>query len=131
MKNNITKIGLLVGAAALTLPSAPEANANTVMVQQADPQDPAQTRIRNGLLTGQVVNLSLGGLAMESTTGLRIGSRHGFRIKFADKTFRVEGKICWCRLSRTVRRREGEVVPIFRTGIAFTENPTLFSGDAL
>jgi hypothetical protein len=90
-----------------------------------------QTRIHNGLLTGQVVNLSLGGLAMESTTGLRIGSLHGFRIKFAQRTFRVEGRICWCRLTRTVRRQEGEVVPIFRTGITFTQTPVLFSGTEL
>lgn len=100
--------------------------------QRHSPRLPVQqTRIRNGLLTGQVINLSLGGLAMESTTGLRIGSLHGFRIKFGESTYRLEGKICWCRLSRTVRRQEGEVVPIFRTGIAFTETPTLFSGTTL
>ena len=49
MKKKVTTLGLLVGAAALTLPSAPEANADVVMVQAADPQDPAQTRIRNGI----------------------------------------------------------------------------------
>lgn len=90
-----------------------------------------QTRIRNSLLSGKVVNLSLGGLAMESTAGMRIGSLHRFRVDCAAKTFRVEGKVCWCRLSRTVRRQAGEVVPIFRTGIAFTESPTLFSHTAL
>ena len=49
MNMKVTTLGLLVGAAAITLPSAPDANANTVMIQQADPQDTAPTRIRNGI----------------------------------------------------------------------------------
>lgn len=49
MNMKVTTLGLLVGAAALTLPSAPEAQANTVMIQGADANDPAPTRIRNGI----------------------------------------------------------------------------------
>lgn len=100
--------------------------------QRHDPRlSVEKMRIRNGLLTGRVVNLSRGGLAMESTTGLTIGSVHGFRITSAASTLRVEGEVRWCRLCRTVRRRAGEVLPIFRTGIAFTETPNFLSRPAL
>lgn len=93
--------------------------------QRRDPRlSVQQMRICNGLLTGQVVNLSRTGLAMESTTGLTIGSLHGFRITSAAATVRVEAEVRWCRLCRTVRRQAGEVLPIFRTGVTFTRAPT-------
>jgi len=49
MTKKLTTLGMLIGAAAVTLPSLPSAHANTVMVQQADPEDYARTRIRNGI----------------------------------------------------------------------------------
>jgi hypothetical protein len=52
MRNKAKTLGIFIGAAgaaALTVPSASNANANTVMIQQADPEDYAKTRIRNGV----------------------------------------------------------------------------------
>lgn len=85
------------------------------------------TGIQNGLLVGRVINMSLGGLALESTTGLRIGSRHAFRIALGTKTFKVDGDVRWCRLTRTVGKGNGEVVAIFNAGLAFNRPLKLFS----
>ena len=49
MMKKVTTLGMLIGAAALTLPGLPTAEANTVMIQEADPGDTARTRIRNGI----------------------------------------------------------------------------------
>ncbi len=49
MNNKNTLLGILVGAAALAVPALPSADANTVVIQQADPADAARTRIRNGI----------------------------------------------------------------------------------
>jgi hypothetical protein len=89
------------------------------------------TRIRNGLLVGRVINMSLSGLALESSTGLRIGSRYTFRMVLREHPFTIKGEVRWCRLTRTVEKRPGEVVPIFRAGLAFNRPLELFSEGGL
>ena len=85
-----------------------------------------QTTIRNALLVGRVVDLSVGGLGLETTTGVRIGSRHSFTVAVGERPFRVEGEVRWCRLTQTIGRGEGEVAPIYRAGIRFTLTPDPF-----
>lgn len=85
------------------------------------------TGIRNSLLRGHVLNLSLGGLGFETASALRIGSRQHYRVEVGEKRFDVEGEIRWCRLVRTVGNGKGEVVPIFRAGLAFGQPLQLFS----
>jgi len=85
------------------------------------------TSIRNGLLVGRVINMSLGGLALESTSGLRTGSHHAFRMALGERSFTVEGEVRWCRLTRTARSRSGEVLPIFRAGLALNRPLALFA----
>jgi len=86
-----------------------------------------RTGIRNAFLVGRVLNMSLSGLALESTTGLRIGSRHSFRVMLGEQPFKIEGEVRWCRLTETVDKGQGEVVPIFRAGLAFNRPLELFS----
>ena len=62
----------------------------------------------------------LTGLALESSCGLRTGSRHTFQLELGERRFRIDADVRWCRLTRTVGRGAGEVVPVFHTGIAFT-----------
>lgn len=85
------------------------------------------TGIRNGLLIGHVLNLSLGGLAFETASTLRIGSRQRFRVELGEKRFDIDGEIRWCRLVRTVGNGKGDIVPIFRAGLAFAQPLKLFS----
>lgn len=89
-----------------------------------------QTEIRNGLLTGRVVNLSLGGLAIESSVGLRVDTRQRFSLRSHQRWLRIATLVRWCRLDHTVRHSEGEVAAVFRIGVAFTETPDLFHRDA-
>lgn len=92
---------------------------------------PRNTSIRNGFLSGRVLDLSLGGLSLESTTGLRIGSRHTFRVDLGDRRFRIAGVVRWCRLTETVGKGGGEVVAIYRAGLAFSRPLELFSDRGL
>ena len=50
MKAKITVLGLLAGTTAVVLPTTHQAAAETVMIQQADPNDTARTRNRNGVI---------------------------------------------------------------------------------
>jgi hypothetical protein len=85
-----------------------------------------QTGIRNGLLVGRVLNLSLTGLALESSTGLRTGSRHAFQLELGERRFRIDAEVRWCRLTRTVGRGAGEFVPVFHAGLAFDRPLRIF-----
>lgn len=85
------------------------------------------TTLRNGLLVGQVLNLSLGGLAIETTTALRIGSSYAFRVEFDDHRVRIRATVRWCRLIRTIAKGNGEVAAIYRAGLQLERPLELFS----
>ena len=89
------------------------------------------TGVRNGLLVGRVMNMSLGGLALETTTALTIGSAQTFRVAIGDHSVTVTGEIRWCRLTHTIGKGKGEVVAIFRAGFSFSRPLTLFSKGGL
>ena len=90
-----------------------------------------QTTIRNVLLVGRVLNMSIGGLGIETTTGLRIGSRHSFSVIFAEKPVGIEAEIRWCRLTQTIGKGPGEVAAIYRAGLSFTRTLDLFPDGGL
>ena len=85
------------------------------------------TAIRNSLVVGKVINLSLSGLALESSSGLRTGSRHTFRMALGERHYSIEAEVRWCRLRRTVDQRPGEVLPIFQTGLELSRPLELFA----
>lgn len=74
--------------------------------------------VHNGVVIGELLNLSAGGLAIETTSSLRVGARYSFRIGRPWMSFKVTGLVRWSRLARTRHGRAGEVTPIFVAGIA-------------
>ncbi len=87
--------------------------------------------VRNSLLVGRVLNMSLGGLAIETTTALRIGGSYSFRAEIHEHSLEIEAQIRWCRLARTLRTGDDEVRAIFRAGVCFARPLLLFSEDGL
>lgn len=80
-------------------------------------------------MVGRVIDLSLGGMGIETMTALRIGSRHTFStfsVTFAERPVTVEAEIRWCRLTQTIGKGPGEVAAIYRAGLAFTRHLDLF-----
>jgi hypothetical protein len=74
--------------------------------------------VHNGVVSGELLNFSAGGLAIETTSSLRVGARYTFRLGRPWMSFRVTGAVRWSRLARTRHGPGGEVTPIFVTGIA-------------
>lgn len=56
MKAKVTVLGLLAGAAMVVPMTTQQAAAETVMIQQADPNDTARTRVRNGVVQLQATD---------------------------------------------------------------------------
>lgn len=74
--------------------------------------------VHNGVLSGELLNFSPGGLAIETTSSLRVGSLYTFRLGRPWMSFRVTGSVRWSRLARTRSGPGGEVTPVFVAGIA-------------
>ncbi len=68
------------------------------------------------MLSGRILNLSQGGLAIETGSALRVGARYRFKVTGGERPADFEGRILWCRLRRT-RPAGGDVEPIYRAGI--------------
>ena len=74
--------------------------------------------VHNGVVSGKLLNFSARGLAIETTSSLRVGALYTLRLGRPWMSFRVTGIVRWSRLARTQRLPDGEVSPVFVTGIA-------------
>ena len=66
----------------------------------------------------KLINMSVSGMAVEANRGLPVGGSWVFRICTDALSYDIPGRVCWCRLNRT-KKVDGEVHPVYRTGIAF------------
>lgn len=78
-----------------------------------------QTRAHHRKWDGVVLDLSLGGMAVETTCGLDIGSHHRLGLTRGSRRVQIEGVIRWCRLARTVRLADRDVMAVYRAGLMF------------
>ncbi len=70
-------------------------------------------------IAGRVVDLSSHGMAMESTSPLRVGGRYRLCLAAGgEKRVPVVATVRWCRLTATRRLASGEVAPLYRAGLA-------------
>lgn len=69
-------------------------------------------------MPSKLVNMSISGMAVESDRGLPVGGSWIFRVGTEAVAYEIPGKICWCRLQRTVKI-DDEVRPVYRTGVEF------------
>lgn len=69
----------------------------------------------------QVLNMSLSGLAVRTTTQLHVGRSYNFSLGREADTVEVSGRVVWCRLSGTERQPSGDVMPVYKAGIAFDD----------
>ena len=66
-------------------------------------------------LQGQVLNMSLGGLAIETTTAVRPGEK--LSLKIDGEGITVTGRVRWSKLHSLRRGEGGDSQPIYRAGI--------------
>lgn len=67
-----------------------------------------------------IVNISIDGSAIETTKRLNIDKEYALKIKYKDNILNLEGFVVWSILSHTETKKNGEVVPIYKSGIRFT-----------
>lgn len=67
----------------------------------------------------RILNLSISGMAVESTSPLRIGRTYTTKLRRGEHSLALQGRVMWCRLRSTRKAGSGEVVPVYTAGIEF------------
>lgn len=68
----------------------------------------------------EVLNISLGGFAVETAKYLQIG--HSYPVSLVGPTeVTVTAEVVWCRMTATVRNLRNEIEPVFRAGFKFLD----------
>jgi hypothetical protein len=67
-----------------------------------------------------IVNISIDGAAIETSKRLNIDREYTLKIKYGNKFLSIKGIVVWSNLSRTTTNKDGEVVPVYKAGVRFT-----------
>lgn len=67
-----------------------------------------------------ICDVSDEGLGVEAAERLRVGVDYIFRVRRGSGSLKLPGRVEWCRLVETRRTEEGEVVPVYRAGVALS-----------
>ena len=67
----------------------------------------------------RVVNLSLGGMALETNDYLQFGRQYSVNLDNGGRRITLVATVAWCKLRRTKKNRSGDVVPVYRAGLRF------------
>jgi hypothetical protein len=69
-----------------------------------------------------IVDISLGGVAIETSKRLNISKEYSLKIKYKDSILNLRGIIVWSLLSRTKTQKTGEVIPVYKAGMKFAHS---------
>ena len=70
----------------------------------------------------RILNMSLTGLAVETTSLLRLGGRYVLRLPHRESELRLDATVEWCHLVGTRRDDHGDSVPVYQSGLDFRES---------
>lgn len=70
----------------------------------------------------RVLNLSAGGLAVESATPFAPGRSYTLKVEHDGRQIPLSGTVAWCRLQGTRKNEEGDSVPVYAAGIELGED---------
>ena len=67
----------------------------------------------------RVLNLSLGGMALETHDYLRFGRHYTVNLDHLGRRVTLVATVAWCKLRGTRKQSSGEVAPVYRAGLRF------------
>ena len=71
-----------------------------------------------------ILNISMHGAAITTTHQLATGREYELKLRFKDTNLNLIGKVVWSVLSHSKTLKNGEVVPVYKAGIRFTNTLT-------
>jgi len=67
-----------------------------------------------------ILNISMDGAAIATTQRLSIDREYALKLNYESSSLTVRGKIVWAVLSHSKTLKTGEVVPVYKAGVKFT-----------
>ena len=71
--------------------------------------------------SAKVVNISLGGVGIETHNYLQIGKSYPLRFRRPSGLLRLTATVLWSQLTRTTAVNASEVLPVFLAGLEFSD----------
>jgi c-di-GMP-binding flagellar brake protein YcgR len=68
----------------------------------------------------RILNISIGGAAIETTKRLNPGSEYTLKLEDSGKTLILKGNIAWSVISESKKGLRGEIIPMYKAGLQFT-----------
>lgn len=76
--------------------------------------------LRWSLDSARLVDLGPSGLGIQTARPARPGSVHSFELETSHTAARLEGEVRWCHFAGTARNDKGDLAPVYRAGVRFT-----------
>ncbi|NWF52403.1 MAG: PilZ domain-containing protein [Nitrospirae bacterium] len=67
----------------------------------------------------KILDMSVGGMLVETDKRLNPGSEHILKLKYKDKSIPIKSVVVWCLLGKSEKNPSGEVIPIYHAGMEF------------
>lgn len=69
----------------------------------------------------KIIDVSLGGMSFEADRRLNMGKKYSLTIKTQGVLATVKGVVVWCSLTKHTKNTKGDIIPIYKCGIEFTD----------
>ncbi len=69
----------------------------------------------------EILNISIDGAAIETTRWLDLNREYTLKIKYKDIILNLKGRVVWAVLTSKEKKGSGEVTPVYRAGVKFTD----------
>lgn len=69
----------------------------------------------------EILNISIDGAAIETTKWLDLNREYTLKFKYKDIVLNLRGRIVWAVLTSKEKKDSGEVIPVYRAGVRFTD----------
>ncbi|MFH0932882.1 MAG: DUF2934 domain-containing protein [Nitrospirota bacterium] len=79
---------------------------------------------RNALhsINTKILNISAGGVAIETTKKLKINKEYGLKINQRGNALSLKGLVIWAFLTRIEKKESGDIIPVYKAGMKFHES---------
>lgn len=69
----------------------------------------------------KIIDISIGGVSLLTEKTMRVGSEYTLNIEGKGKVLTVRGVVVWSLLSESVKDTRGNVIPLYKAGMKFTD----------
>ncbi|MEW6215452.1 MAG: PilZ domain-containing protein [Nitrospirota bacterium] len=68
-----------------------------------------------------IIDISIDGAAIETTKRINVNREYPLRIRYKDTLLNLRGRVVWSILSHSEKTDSGEVIPVYKAGMKFTD----------